>query len=157
MHQFCRGRFRTGINDVANGVALRADVRACFNRDAFVLYPLVDDAEIQDTSSAISPRYVAFVIDAQERCCIPLLHLREDHMHEGISEEFLLARFALAIISLNRDPIAFKNEAIPPPPELIASVHETKGSALGNGTEDSVDEGATCTIRIWNCVNTRSI
>ena len=148
MHRFSRGRFWTGINDVANGVTLRADVHACFDRDAFVFYPLVDDVEIQDTPSAVSPRYVAFVIDAQERCYIPLLHRREVYMHERVSEEFLLARFALAIISLNRDPIAFKNEAISLPPEFNASVHET---------EDSVDEGASCTARVWSCADTHSI
>ena len=61
-------------------------------------------------------------------------------MHERVSEEFLLARFALAVISQNCKPDEFSERAVMIPPEFVAP---SKYPALDKLADvvDSVDEG----------------
>lgn len=80
----------SGVDDVANGVCLRADVHACFDRSGFVFFPCGED------------NYLAYVIDEREGHYAALFHRRLVNMHQRVPGALLYARFALAII--NRVP-----------------------------------------------------
>lgn len=121
MGQYSRGFLESGINDIGNGVTLRSDVHGCFDRSNFVFYPLHDDTDIPNISDSLSPRYVAAAINDAELCYAYLLHRKEVHMHPRVSDEFLFARFAFAIISLNSSHTYFNDLAVPVPLKLAES------------------------------------
>ncbi|KAI0751614.1 hypothetical protein C8Q80DRAFT_1158458 [Daedaleopsis nitida] len=77
-----------GVNHIANGVTLRADVQDFLDRLGFVSYPAGGDHQFCAYLLLADPDY------RQE------LHRREVEMPERVSHEFLFARFAYNIIGL---------------------------------------------------------
>lgn len=164
MGQYSRGYLESGINDIGNGVTLRSDVRDCFDRSNFVFYPLHDDADIPNISDSLSARYVAAAISDVELCYAYLLHRKEVHMHPRVSDEFLFARFAFAIISLNSSHTYFREVAVPVPVELTddsmcfpssqssllteasSAMVEAVGSPSDTDVRDSTVDGAHCLL-----------
>ncbi|KAI0762412.1 hypothetical protein C8Q74DRAFT_1318894 [Fomes fomentarius] len=97
MDQFSLSR-NLSINDVANGVTLRSDVRACMDRHNFVFYPTEGG------------RYVAYA---------QLLHRRLVFMHPRVATQFLYARFAYNIKHLLYPNLATLGRSFPIPKSVL--------------------------------------
>ncbi|RDX52668.1 hypothetical protein OH76DRAFT_1553931 [Lentinus brumalis] len=95
-----------GIDDTANIISLRCDVRDCLVRHGFVLHPHPHPKPAKNGSriSAISRRYVSYVVEWGETEYADLFHGRAATMpeHVHVAEQFLYARFAHTVIQLLR-------------------------------------------------------
>lgn len=138
MAQFSLVSDRTGVNDIANGIALRSDVHKCFDRHGFVFYPLETASDNESTTKSTTlPRYVAVFIKTREAPYRIQYHRREVHMDKRISEEFLFARFALAIISLNALHTGLADVAFPVPARLQTLLDRSLVQGPSRGTEEA--------------------
>ncbi|KAI0069565.1 hypothetical protein K474DRAFT_485043 [Panus rudis PR-1116 ss-1] len=79
---------QAGIDDVANGVTLRNDVYAVLDANGFVFYPPAPGGK----------EYVAYVVK-ELPVYVNLFHQHLVDMHPRVSEQFLYARFAYAMIN----------------------------------------------------------
>ena len=143
----------SGIDDVANGVALRADIRACLDRGGFVFYPCGEG------------KYLAYVVNELEDEYAALFHHRLVNMHARVPGELLYARFALAVINI----VAHFDWDYPacsfPIPSTIAVLNgntkrsATTGSHSGDSLDSEVaegsdeDRGMSQSLQIWICGN----
>ncbi|KAH9935658.1 uncharacterized protein B0H18DRAFT_419849 [Fomitopsis serialis] len=73
-------------NDVANGICLRADIRLCLDRHAFVFFPDGSD-------------FVAYFIKVEDDYA-EWFHRTAAQIHERVAVQFLYARFAFNVINL---------------------------------------------------------
>ncbi|RPD59293.1 hypothetical protein L226DRAFT_561299 [Lentinus tigrinus ALCF2SS1-7] len=131
---------RALINDTANGLTLRSDVRECLERGGFVFFPL-------DPST-----YLAYSIGLNDRHYAELLHRRPVAMPERVSEFFLYARFAYNVL-LNVRPV-WEEHGVRVPAALLEAEkanarakkhHDTPASDTTTTTETSNEEGVDTT------------
>ena len=99
MSEYCHNS-DAHINDVANGVTLRCDVRCCLDRHGFVFFPVGNK------------EFMTYVIKPTERDFVDMLHRRLVTIPDRVADQFLYARFAYSIIKLPRDPL-FAKVALP--------------------------------------------
>ena len=136
MDQFCL-TYDATINDVANGVALRADVRACLDRHSFVFFPRGDGT------------FVSYVIK-NEKDYAQLLHRRSINIHERVAEEFLYARFAYTVIHLVSPSWDEPHLSVPIPLSGLAARPVTPRTGPSAGTAGKIEESTSSTLsRIW--------
>ena len=131
--------YKAELDDVANGVTLRADVHAALDRSVFVFFP----------SASSQGQYIAYAIGL-ELDYAHTLHRRLAKVHERVSAEFLYARFAYNIISLLTPPCA--RFAFPIPAALeTAEIDRRRCAHSGTVQEDQDSEGALSSscIRSW--------
>ena len=88
MGRYNRSGAGTSVNDVANGVTLRCDVRRLLEFHAFVFYPIGEG------------RFVTYVVRRDMQDFADVLHGRTVTVPMRVSDEFLYARFAYNIINL---------------------------------------------------------
>ena len=88
MGRYNRSGAGTSVNDVANGVTLRCDVRRLLEFHAFVFYPIGGG------------KAVTYVVRRDMQDFADVLHGRTVTVPVRVSDEFLYARFAYNIINL---------------------------------------------------------
>ena len=86
MGRYNRSGAGTSVNDVANGVTLRCDVRRLLEFHAFVFYPIGEG------------KAVTYVVRRDMQDFADVLHGRTVTVPMRVSDEFLYARFAYNII-----------------------------------------------------------
>ncbi|RSL45308.1 hypothetical protein CEP51_016103 [Fusarium floridanum] len=90
MHRYGNGRY--DIDDPSNIVTLRSDVHICLDRRVFAFVPKPDKHQVQEfVLHVLDPRYADFAASYQNRTV---------HLSDVVSQEYLFARFAWAVIHL---------------------------------------------------------
>ncbi|RPD53601.1 hypothetical protein L227DRAFT_396734 [Lentinus tigrinus ALCF2SS1-6] len=103
-----------GLDDTANGVALRSDIHLCHDRHTFVFYPCEPDD------------YVLYIVVMGEGDYAQLLHRRPVTMPKRVSNNFLYARFAYNIIHHLFDPGFWRPFAYGVPHSAVMEVKAQK-------------------------------
>lgn len=92
MYLYSPDNMTAGVNSHTNGIALRDDVRRCFDSGAFVFYPAGHDNAFM----------AYFVGMAGYPDYTEPFHRRLATIHPSVAVEFLYARFAYTVIKLYR-------------------------------------------------------
>ena len=86
MNSYCHNP-KAGINDTANGMAMRSDIRRCFDGHAFVFYPYHPSD------------YIVYIVNKSVPDYAGLLHRRLVTVPKRVSDKLLFARFAYTMIN----------------------------------------------------------
>ena len=108
-------RVSIAIDQPANAILLREDVRTCFDADAFVFYP-AGGAGGDGTGGDDASMFMAYFVKGGYQYLRDAFHRRRVAIPPDVPVEFLYARFAYAIVSMYRFGPAF--EGVPELPEV---------------------------------------
>ncbi|KAI1784589.1 hypothetical protein LXA43DRAFT_208645 [Ganoderma leucocontextum] len=131
MFLYAPDNMRAGVNAHTNGIALRDDVRRCFDSHAFVFYPAGND------------KFMAYFVDMPGYPdYTELFHQRLVRIHPSVAVEFLYARFAYNVIHLYRpdellDSVS-ENEAVKVWEKKLSSKKAGKATKLAAAGEDTL-------------------
>ena len=112
------------IDQPANAILLREDVRTCFDANAFVFYPadldgaggLGDGTGAGTEGDDDASMFMAYFVKGGYQYLRDAFHRRRVPIPADVPVEFLYARFAYAIVSMYRFGAAF--EGVPELPEV---------------------------------------
>lgn len=90
IHRYGSGRY--DIDDPSNIVTLRSDVRICFDRRVFAFVPKPDEHQVKE--------FVVHMLDSRHADFATSYQNRTVYLSEMVSQEYLFARFAWAVIHL---------------------------------------------------------
>lgn len=127
MHVYNRNPSVVQLNDIANGVCLRADIHRCLDRAGFIFFP-------------IDTQFVAYVIRLEPDYA-EWYHRTPAHIHERVSIPFLYARFAYNIISISQ--IALSATAIVLPIKTVSPTLQIASAAQRSKRTRSRSTSAT--------------
>ena len=121
------------IDHPANAILLRDDVRTCLDANAFAFYPVYVDGVCEDGRNFYDALMVYFV-----KCGYQYLrdvfHRRRVAIPPDVPVEFLYARFAYAIVSMQRfDPVFEGMPEVPEVEEMRERIRRREQRERGDG------------------------
>ncbi|KAI1784573.1 hypothetical protein LXA43DRAFT_208138 [Ganoderma leucocontextum] len=134
MYLYSYDNMAAGVDTHTNGIALRDDVRRCFDSNAFVFYPAGD-----------GDAFMAYFVDTGGYPdYTEQFHRRPATIHPSVAVEFLYARFAYTVIKLNRLSAVFDSVPDNAEVKVIAekrSLEKGSHNGMSETSEDSRESG----------------